>query len=1093
MVGSGEMGVARVINEVKGIQVGIDQIKGYLYPTEAEQAAAYELLVELSTRAAGVQTTASGSTVRDTLSSIHQMFELTRGILREHGADASKGSGGNLSLAVIAVRVLNEVFRPVLTKWHPILCEYEARRDQEAPFVSEGEWEQRWPEASKCRAELAEMRGSIRSYIDTLSRIAGASAVADAVLHTPSSEIFSQRPVPCGLAGRRRDAGAQRRSLLPPFGLRPAYRRKMVRWLDLVELATTFAAGLRAHRSLLPAVHGKPDASLEPAESFEAKRGGDFWFDYIADLGDGFDGTAPVAWLAGQESISIPDDRSGELPSPPAHMPRGQLLVFGGDEVYPFASARAYQEQTVLPYALGVQNPRDPTAGDVDPESCPTMVAIPGNHDWLGGIKHFEQLFTKQPDEPAKAFAGHWNVVQTRRYWHVKLPQGWWLWGIDTGLDNEWLPDQVDYFKQAAEQLELGDRVVLCSPVPLWQMRQKHPKQYTQLRSKLDPLIAAREARMPLCLSGDTHIFAHFERIDVEPGEDHITSGGGGAFLQPTHNLPERIPLERGNAEFKMTTRWPLPADSRALAAGVRALLDTKNWPLMVLVGLLHAAFLGLLSLSDLRWWDTPQSDRWDAMAALKWAIGSGWSWPLLAVVVIAGVVSVKGNSLEPKLTRGGRFYGALIGIAMAASLVLVAALLRFADPWPRGRLSPSTGAPEPMSWFWYLAAVVVGGAVTLAVFMGMSKWVNSRIKASDTVAFGPGPSTRFKHFLRCRIDQNGDLTVYVVGIDPVGKGWYQALTQDRVVPPFDPEGIPRIHYVWGKTYHKFVPHPIQIAISISNSKENDEAPHPAEVFFKAASRLINGGHTVMYGGRPVEPEPPADGSEPSINYTNELRKIELARHRNPYAKHHIINYVPAYQAGDIPPDDQRNGYGGRKADDQDRPMDTIVVDRERDPARIESEFEREIRDLTAMRHRMTKDADVRLVIAGALWPTSEKSRVAPGVIEEAYTALQARQPLIILGGFGGAGELLAKALTDDLDPAELDRLAECHAAPYPSDDGQPGVGFVEMIRSFNSLGLLRNGLTDGQNRELLRTRDVKTATRLIWRSVDLIGSHHTG
>lgn len=1112
------MGAALVINEVKGIQIAIDQIKGYLYPTESEQAAAYELLIELSTRAAGVQATVSDSTVRDTLSSIHQMFDLTRGILRAHGADASKGSGGNLSLAVVAVRVLNEVFRPTLSKWHPILCEYEARREQEAPFASDAEWERRWPEATKCRAELAEMRGSIRAYIDTLSRIAGAPAVADAVLHAPSSMIFAQQKVEDGLEQRGAGSGPPRRSKWFSFREPLPYRKKMVRWLDLVEMAKTFGAGFRSDRSLFPDGHPTPDESLEPTDVFTARPGVDFWFDYIADIGDGFDGSAPVAWLAGRQSISIPDDRSGEMPSPPAHMPRGQLLVFGGDEVYPYATARAYQEQTVLPYAMGferspaaaidpvapapvappVDGPTpetevsDPgaTVGTEGDDPGPTVVAIPGNHDWLGGIEHFERLFTKQLDDPDRTFAEHWKVVQSRRYWHVKLPQGWWLWGIDTGLDNEWPDEQVEYFKQAAEDLDFGDRVVLCTPVPLWQMRQKHPKQYTRLRSKLDPLIAAKQARLPLCLSGDTHVFAHFERLDVEPAEDHITAGGGGAFLQPTHNLPERIPLEHGNAEFKMTSRWPLPADSRALAAGVRVMLDVRNWPLAVLVGLLHAGFLTLLGLGRPKWWGASQPDRWNEGAALRWALGSPWGWPLLLLVVGAGVVSVKGNSLEPRLTAGARVYGLLTGIAMAASMVFTAAVLRYFDPWPRGKPLEATGAPEPISWFWIIGAVVGGGVLTLAVFVGMSRWVNSRIKASDTVAFSPGPSTRFKHFLRCRIDQNGDLTVYVVGIDPVGKGWYKAMTEDRIVPPYDPEGIPRIHYVWGRTYRKFVPHPIQIAISISGGKLNDDAPHPADVFFEAASHLIRGGHTVMYGGRPVEIEP-QDGSPASMSYTTALRQIELERHRdNPNLKHHLINYVAAYLAGDRPAE---HSYEGRDAEPADRLMDTIVVEREPDPAEPEGDYERQIRDLTAMRHRMTKDADVRLVIGGALWPTAFRSRIAPGVIEEAYIALQARQPLIILGGFGGAGELLAKALNDDLDPAELDRLAECHLTPPRSADGAPGAGLVEMVRSFNSLGLLRNGLTDGQNRELLRTRDVRTATGLIWRSVDLIGSHYNG
>jgi hypothetical protein len=96
--------------ETKVVEVAVGQVKGYLYPTEAEKAAAYELLIELSTRTAGAQLASTDGSIRSELSSIEEMFGLTREILRRHGTETVKGGGGNLSLAVVATRVLNEVF-----------------------------------------------------------------------------------------------------------------------------------------------------------------------------------------------------------------------------------------------------------------------------------------------------------------------------------------------------------------------------------------------------------------------------------------------------------------------------------------------------------------------------------------------------------------------------------------------------------------------------------------------------------------------------------------------------------------------------------------------------------------------------------------------------------------------------------------------------------------------------------------------------------------------------------------------------------------------------------------------------------------------
>ena len=105
--------------------------------------------------------------------------------------------------------------------------------------------------------------------------------------------------------------------------------------------------------------------------------------------------------------------------------------------------------------------------------------------------------------------------------------------------------------------------------------------------------------------------------------------------------------------------------------------------------------------------------------------------------------------------------------------------------------------------------------------------------------------------------------------------------------------------------------------------------------------------------------------------------------------------------------------------------------------------------------------------------------------------SVAAGKPLIVLGGFGGAGRLIADAILGCADPAEIDALAEHFVVPGAGADGVVPLGFSEMLDRMNSLGVLRNGLTDGENRELLRTDSMYTATHLIRRSVQRIGSHH--
>src|SRR5262245_55233763 len=61
----------------------------------------------------------------------------------------------------------------------------------------------------------------------------------------------------------------------------------------------------------------------------------ELWFDFVADVGDGFDATYSVASLLAAPQL----DLAGTT------LPRGQMLVMGGDEVYPAASYQAYEDR----------------------------------------------------------------------------------------------------------------------------------------------------------------------------------------------------------------------------------------------------------------------------------------------------------------------------------------------------------------------------------------------------------------------------------------------------------------------------------------------------------------------------------------------------------------------------------------------------------------------------------------------------------------------------------------------------------------------------------------------------------------------------
>jgi hypothetical protein len=117
-------------------------------PDETESRAAWSLYIELVTRIAVEPLEANEGLLREALNSLYSLFGTTREILKAAGPDV--GISHN-SLGGIAIAVLNRGLRPFLTKWHPRLQVWEAKRPSDVSFQ---EYEQQWTQEPELRQEL---------------------------------------------------------------------------------------------------------------------------------------------------------------------------------------------------------------------------------------------------------------------------------------------------------------------------------------------------------------------------------------------------------------------------------------------------------------------------------------------------------------------------------------------------------------------------------------------------------------------------------------------------------------------------------------------------------------------------------------------------------------------------------------------------------------------------------------------------------------------------------------------------------------------------------------------------------------------------
>jgi len=514
-------------------------------------------------------------------------------------------------------------------------------------------------------------------------------------------------------------------------------RRPMVRWLDPGQLLSTSARVL-ASGFTTAYVDTRELQALVGAGVVDRSAGDEAWVDYVADLGDGWNPTYTVAWLLAQDELRLEGDPSGAVTR------RGEVLVMGGDQVYPVPTRTQYENRLLGPYrsALPVPPPGGP----------PTLVAIPGSHDWYDGLVNFTNVFCRGDR------LGGWQLAQSRSYFAMRLPHRWWVWGVDLQFGSYLDRAQVDYFTEvAAEQLRQGDRLVVCMAKEVDSGRRSAEVASTRDLAHLErEVIEPAGGRVALYLRSGRHHYCRYEA----PGAaaQLVTAGGGGAFLHPTHGLPETAPEPgaAGRGPFRRAAAYPEPARSRRLRKRVW-LLPAFNLPLASVLGALQVLVAFMLGLH--------LDDRHREVGVVD-LVRALWESPtafLLIVLVIASFVTMirlaHDASGLPRLLIG--LGHSLLQFGGLGLVVIVAS-----------RAATSWAGPGAGSLLIFLVLVWALGGVGGVLGVSGYLWFSNCFGFHANEAFAPLHHMDQKNFLRLHVGPDGTLTVYPIGVERVARRW---------------------------------------------------------------------------------------------------------------------------------------------------------------------------------------------------------------------------------------------------------------------------------------------------------------------------------
>jgi hypothetical protein len=142
----------------------------FVVNNDARQVA-WKLYIETVTRVSTQSLADQEGSVREALTSLYGLFATTRDILK--ASRPSVPVSGDPTVEFLAITMLNRELRPLLSKWHPQLREYEKAHPDER--------ESDWTGNDACRAELRVVQVHLVEFALGFARLAGVRDAQSAI------------------------------------------------------------------------------------------------------------------------------------------------------------------------------------------------------------------------------------------------------------------------------------------------------------------------------------------------------------------------------------------------------------------------------------------------------------------------------------------------------------------------------------------------------------------------------------------------------------------------------------------------------------------------------------------------------------------------------------------------------------------------------------------------------------------------------------------------------------------------------------------------------------------------------------------------
>jgi Calcineurin-like phosphoesterase len=388
----------------------------------------------------------------------------------------------------------------------------------------------------------------------------------------------------------------------------------MVGWFDPGQLFRTgfksiisLFVGEQSDRSIIQALASRRHEYYDYTIHYtEGRRGpvprrdcvrDEVWLDFISDTGDGWNSTYAIAYAAAQRSLTISGDPVA------VELPRADVLVFGGDQVYPSPSREEYQRRLVAPYAAAF--------GDDSTSERPHVYAVPGNHDWYDGLSAFTRLFCSDIGE--RRFAGWWTR-QRRSYFVLKLPHDWWLVASDGQLQSDLDVPQIEHFREiVGKHMKAGDKVILCLAAPVWIYAEKYRTagrvfDETDLIFLREEVFARHAVDVKVYLAGDLHHYRRHEETAATAGaEDPVQKITSGRWRRvSSSNTRGRCVVARGRGHYRGVATASVCAQDRVPRHETIGSADVAE-PEVFSPGIHDLALFRPLSTSSPAGWSAPR------------------------------------------------------------------------------------------------------------------------------------------------------------------------------------------------------------------------------------------------------------------------------------------------------------------------------------------------------------------------------------------------------------------------------------------------------------------------------------------------------